>query len=151
MKTVSKVVILAGVLAIALSGLVVNAQTKDSTINATELPAAAQAFIKQHFGSQTIESVTAEKEISGTEYDVTLSGGISIEFDDKGNWDDIDSKVTAIPLAVIPATVADYTAKNYAGNAVMQIEKDKNGFDVELVDNTELEFDVNGKFLRVGK
>lgn len=151
MKTVSKVVILAGVLAIALSGLVVNAQTKDSKINPTELPAAAQAFIKQHFGSQTIESVTAEKEISGTEYDVTLSGGISIEFDDKGNWDDIDSKVTAIPLAVIPVTISDYTAKNYAGNAVMQIEKDKNGIDVELVDNTELEFDLNGKFLRVGK
>lgn len=151
MKTVSKLVILAGVVAIALSGLVVNAQTNNDQVSPATLPAAAQAFIKQYFANQTIESVIAEKDVMGTEYDVVLSGGISIEFDENGNWEDIDSKVTPVPVALIPTAIADYNSKNYAGKAVMQIEKDKNGFDVELVDNTELEFDTAGKFLRVDK
>ena len=151
MKTVSKLGIVAGVVALTLSGFVVNAQSNNTKSNTAELPATAQSFIKENFGALTIESVTAEKEATGTEYDVVLSGGTSIEFDENGNWEEIDSKVTALPASVIPGAIAEYTAKNHAGNAIMQIEKDKNGFDVELVDNTDLEFDANGKFVRIDK
>ena len=149
MKTVSKLVIVAGVIAIALSGLVVNAQTSNGKINVSELPAAAQAFIKEHFISQTVVSVTADKDLSGTEYDVVLSGGTTLEFDGNGSWEEIDGNKTALPATVVPKAIVDYTAQNYAGKAVVQIDKDKNGFDVELADNTELEFDANGKFIRV--
>ena len=148
MKTVSKLIIAAGVVAIALSGLMVKAQTTNTAKN-SELPAAAQAFIKEHFSGQTVTTIKAEKDLTGTEYDVVLSGGVKIEFDGKGNWEEIDANTTALPATVVPAVIADYVAKNYAGKAIVQIDKDRKGFDVELADDTELEFDTNGKFIRV--
>ena len=149
MKTVSKLVIVAGVIAIALSGLVVNAQTSNGKVNPSDLPATAQAFIKEHFSSQTISNVKADKDLTGTEYDVVLSGGTTLEFDGNGNWEEIDGNKTALPATVVPRAIAEYTSQHYAGKAVVQIDKDKNGFDVELADNTELEFDANGKFIRI--
>jgi len=147
MKTVSKLIIAAGVVAIALSGLVVKAQTTNTA--KTELPAAAQAFIKEHFSGQSVTAIKVEKDLIGTEYDVVLSGGVKIEFDGKGNWEEIDANTTALPATVVPTVISDYVSKNYAGKAIVQIDKDRKGFDVELADDTELEFDTNGKFIRV--
>lgn len=149
MKTVSKIVIIAGVVAIALSGLIVNAQNASSKNASVELPAAAQAFIKEHFSGQTIANVKADKELMETEYDIVLSAGTELEFDAKGEWKDIDGNNTAIPATVVPKAIADYVAKNYAGQQVVQIEKERSGFDIELSNGTELDFDSNGKFLRV--
>lgn len=147
MKTVSKLIIAAGVVAIALSGLVVKAQTTNTA--KTELPAVAQAFIKEHFSGQDVTTINVEKDLTGTEYDVVLSGGVKIEFDGKGNWEEIDANTTALPATVVPPAISDYVSNNYAGKAIVQIDKDRKGFDVELADDTELEFDTNGKFIRV--
>jgi hypothetical protein len=149
MKTVSKLVILAGVVAIALSGLIVNAQNTNSKINPAELPAAAHAFIKEHFSGQTVANVKVDKDFTNTEYDVVLSGGTEIEFNGKGEWKDIDGNTTAIPSAIVPKAITDYVAQHYAGQQVVQIEKERSGFDVELSNGTDLDFDANGKFLRV--
>lgn len=147
MKTVSKLVILAGIVAIALSGLVVNAQI-NSKSNHTDLPAAALSFIKEHFDGQTITNVKADTDLTGTEYDVVLSGGTELEFNEKGEWKDIDGNNTAIPATIVPKPIAEYVTQNYAGQEIIQIEKERTGFDVELTNGTDLEFDANGKFLR---
>lgn len=148
MKTMKKNGIAAGVIALALSaGFIANAQTPGNT--KAELPAAAQTFIKDNFAGQTIKTITTDKDLTGTEYDVLLSGGTTLEFDGNGNWEEIDGNKIALPTSVLPKTIADYTTQNYAGKAIVQIEKDKKGYDVELADGTDLNFDANGKFLRI--
>jgi hypothetical protein len=124
-----------------------NAQDKNITI--TGLPANAQAFIKQHFKGQTVTSAHEDKEMFETDYNAVLSNGIEIEFDNKGNWDEIDGNHIALPTSVLPKAIADYTAANYKAQGVVQIDKKRSGYDIELANGTELEFDANGKFLRI--
>lgn len=147
MKKMKKTGIGLGILALALSaGFEANAQTSK---NQTDLPAAAQTFITNNFAGQTISSLNVDKDRKSTEYDVRLSGGASFEFDENGNWEEIDGNKTALPVSVLPQGIADYINKSYAGQNVVKIEKEKKKYEVELGDGTELEFDLNGKFLKV--
>lgn len=121
---------------------------QDKKITAAQLPATAQNFIKQHFKGQTVAAAKLDKEMFDTDYETILSNGVKINFDANGNWDEIESK-GALPSSVIPATINNYIAANYKGQNVIQIDKKKAGYDIELSNGTELEFDANGKFLRI--
>lgn len=147
MNEMKKTGISLGILALALSaGFKANAQTGKTQ---ADLPAAAQTFINTNFAGQTISYLSVDKDRKSTEYDVRLSGGTSFEFDDNGNWEEIDGNKTALPASVLPNGIADYINKSYAGQNVVKIEKEKKKYEVELGDGTELEFDLNGKFLKV--
>lgn len=121
---------------------------QEKKITAAQLPATAQNFIKQHFKGATITSAKLDKEMFDTDYETMLSNGVKINFDSKGNWDEIDSR-NALPASVVPKSIAAFVSKNYKGQDVVQIDKKLAGYDIELTDGTELEFDTNGKFLRI--
>jgi hypothetical protein len=143
MKTVIKLV-----LALALlSGFTANAQKKNITIK--ELPANAQTFLSKNFPKQTATYAIEDKGMISTDYEIMLSNGVEIEFDSKGNWEDIDGNKTALPESILPKAIADYVNKNYKGQGVEKIEKEGWGYKVEFLNDLELKFDNNGKFLRI--
>lgn len=121
---------------------------QDKKIAASQLPANAQKFIKEHFQGATVTSAKLDKEMFDTDYETVLSNGVKINFDANGNWDEIESR-TAVPTTVIPKNIATYLSANYKGQNVIQIDKKKAGYDIELSNGTELEFDANGRFLRI--
>ena len=84
-----------------------------------------------------------------TDYKVLLTGGTEIEFDGKGNWEEIDGNKKAIPNTVLPQKITSYVASNYKGQGVEKIEKESWGYQIELLSGLEIEFDNNGKFLRI--
>lgn len=124
----------------------VNAQ--DKKITAAQLPATAQKFIKTHFKGQTVTKALLDKEMFDNDYETVLSNRVKINFDANGNWDQIESP-TGLPLSVIPKSINTYLAANYKGQNVLQIDRKRAGYDIELANGTELEFDTNGKFLRI--
>ena len=121
---------------------------QEKKITAAQLPANAQNFIKQHFKGETVTAAKLDKEMFDTDYETILSNGVKINFDAKGNWDEIDGR-NALPASVIPKSIATFVATNYKGQNVVQIDKKLAGYDIELSGGTELEFDTNGKFLRI--
>ena len=130
-----------------LAGFTANAQKK--TITVTQLPAAAQTFIKTHFAGQNADYIVEDKGLLDTDYEVRLANGTEIEFDEKGNWDEIDGNRNILPTAIIPKGIATYTTANYKGHNVVKIDKKRSGYEVELSNGVELEFDTAGKFLRL--
>lgn len=137
------------ILAVALS-LNLSANAQDKVVPASQLPAQAHAFIKQHFKGQTIDVVRKDKGLISTDYDVRLSNGIEVEFDDKGNWEEVDGNHIAVPATIIPKTIATYVAANYKGQAIVKIDKKRSGdYKIELANDIELVFDKTGKFLRI--
>lgn len=134
-----------------LTGYVVNAQKTNITLG--ELPKSAQVFIGTNFKEQTVSYIIKDKDIVGVDYEVILSKGTKIEFDSKGNWKEIDGNDRAISNSVLPKTIASYISKNYKNQQVEKIEKDtdfyKKGYKVALLNDLELKFDKNGKFLRI--
>lgn len=123
---------------------------QNSTAN---LPATAQNYVKQHFSSVSVQEVNENSNWQIWEdekYEVKLSNGIELDFDENGNIIEIDSQNNeAIPVSALPSKVASYLQATYANAQVKGWEKDDKDQEVELSDGTDLEFDAEGNFRKI--
>ncbi len=114
-----------------------------------DLPEAITAFVKEHFQDATIARVELDNERGGKEFDVYLNDGTEIEFDANNQWDNVDCRTKAVPAALVPEAIANYVKTNYATLPIVKIDKDARGFDIELSNGLDLEFDTAGKFVKI--
>ena len=75
-------------------------------------------------------------------YEVIFTNGDKVEFDNKGNWEEVNCKYSAVPAAIIPATIQKYVTTNYPDAKILKIERDKKDYEVKLSNRTELKFDL---------
>lgn len=114
----------------------------DKPIQVEEMPKKAQQFIQTHFAGVSVAMAKVELDFLSKSYDVIFTNGDKVEFDKKGNWTNIDCEHTKVPVEVLPASIREYLKKNYPAVDVLQIElTDRKGYDVELKNGIELEFD----------
>ena len=114
----------------------------DKPIQVSEMPKAAQLFIKNHFSDLSVAMAKVETDFLDKNYDVVFTNGNKVEFDKKGNWTNVDCEHTQVPVAILPEAIRQYVAKNYPDAKVLKIEvTDRKGYDVELSNGFELEFD----------
>lgn len=121
--------------------------------NTNNLPTTAQDFINRHFSQASVEKVDENSNWQIWEddkYEVMLSNGIELDFDENGNIIEIDNQNNeAIPMEVLPSKVQSYLQANHANAKVVGWEKQKKEQEVELADGTELEFDTDGNFRKL--
>src|SRR5690606_14527499 len=91
------------------------------------LPSTAQDFIKKNFSEVSVEKVNENSNWQIWEdekYEVKLSNGIELDFDENGNIIEIDSNNNeAIPTSALPSTIASYLQANYPNAQVTGWEK----------------------------
>ena len=116
------------------------AYADDTPIPVEALPAAAKAFVAQHFPQNKI--IYAEKD--WRKYEAHLDNGTEVEFNRKGVWDKVDCHMTAVPAAIIPANITAYVTANFPNCIITKIDKERHGFDVELSNDIELKFNKAG-------
>lgn len=114
----------------------------EKPIKVSQLPAAAQQLVKQHFADRKVVIAKVETELMSKSYEVIFANGEHIDFDGKGNWKEIDCKLSSVPKAVIPAPIMNYITENYPGETVKKIEKDRREYEVKLSNRVELSFDL---------
>lgn len=114
------------------------------------MPANIKSFLARYYPKATVAKYESKKTVVGQKYEVKLNNGAEIDFDKNGNWEEISDK-QGIPSALIPVQIKTYLAQNYKGVNVESIDKEKNKIKVELINDIDLEFDKNGKFLRIDK
>ena len=121
--------------------------------SSSNLPKTAQDFINQNFSSVSVEKVDENSNWQIWEddkYEVTLSNGMELDFDENGNLMEIDSQNNqAIPMSALPSNISSYIQANHANAQVVGWEKQDNEQEVELADGTELEFDAQGTFRKM--
>ena len=110
------------------------------------LPDAITAFIKQHFPNAQVVGVEPDHDHGGLEYDVYLNDGTQIDFDANNQWDQVES-MKGVPAFFIPKGIANYVRSNYQNTVITKINKEYNGYEVELNNGIELRFDGSGRFL----
>lgn len=132
---------------IVLAGISASAQK--TTITLKDLPTAAQSFVASHFKDASPSHIVKDQEIMDTEYKIIFNGGLTIEFDSEGNWEEISGNGTALPQDVLPKAITGYLDTHYKSQGVIKIEKDNKGYDIELANGFELEFDSQGKFRKM--
>lgn len=130
-------------------GFSVSAQ-KTATETTLDLPQTAKTFINKNFGKNKISHSTKETTMGMIkEYKVYLNDGTKVEFDGNGEWEEIDGNHNAVPNKAIPNKILNYVNKSFPGTKVVKIEKDRKGYDVELSNGLDLEFNAQADFLRI--
>lgn len=117
--------------------------------DASVLPASAKSVLAAHFKAP-VSVVKIDKGLTGIkEYEVVLTDGTEVTFDNGGNWDEIEtSRQQSVPSSILPEGIRTYVAKHHAGIRVVGIDRERSGYDVELSNGVDLKFDRNGTFLR---
>ena len=115
--------------------------------NTQALPEAVNTFVKQYFPNATIAGVEMDSDHGGVEYDIYLSDGTEIDFDINNQWDNVDCHTKAVPASLVPKAIATYVSSNYQNMAITKINKEHYGYEIELANGLDLNFDRSGNFM----
>lgn len=123
---------------------------QEKVIQVSNLPQTARNFISNHYANEKVALTKSEKEgLSSIEYKVILANGIEVEFDNKGNWTEVDAKNFSVPQDIIPANIKSYVQKSFPENNIVQINKSKKGYEIELTNGIEVKFNKQGEFIKI--
>lgn len=120
--------------------------------DATQLPEKARDLISQNFNS-AISVVEVEKKFGKVdEYEVVLTDGAEISFTSGGEWKSVDTPNNRpIPSGLIPTSIVGFVTEKHNGAYIVGIEKNKKGYEVELSNGVEIQFDNAGNFMSYDK
>ncbi|MBO6189456.1 MAG: PepSY-like domain-containing protein [Alloprevotella sp.] len=118
----------------------VSAQANDRVITFDLLPQSAQTLVKTHFADKVPLIITADYD----DYEILFESGEKVEFSRKGEWKDIECKTSAVPVALIPEQIKASIAKSFPAATIVCISRDRRGYEVELNNGLDVEF--NKKF-----
>lgn len=114
----------------------------EKVIHVNQFPTTAQQLIKQHFGDKKVAVSKVETDMLSKSYEVIFTDGDKVEFDGKGNWEEIDCRFSSVPAGIIPAPIMNYVKENYPDTIIKKIEKDRREYEVKLSNRVELSFDM---------
>lgn len=124
---------------------------QDRIIHQSELPNEIQHYLSIHFPNSKVLKVEEDKGYFSTSYEVKLQNNIELEF--KGTKiKDIDAdRGTKLPDSVIPERIRRYVFENYPNSFVTdwELDDDDNRQQVGLNNGLELEFDKQGRFIKL--
>lgn len=124
----------------------------ETEINFAELPEASRILIESNFTGTTASRVIKKNtpDTDGTLYEVWLNNNFEIDFDESGNWTDIDGNNQQVPNALIPEPILAYTQTNYPSPLFIEvIDKEPYGYQVEISNDVELKFNSDGTFIGI--
>lgn len=116
---------------------------EEKPVKVEQLPGEVQQFIKTNYPSAQISSVTQEED--DKDFNVTLSEGTIIEFGGDNQWTEINSKRSDIPKEVLPLQVLEYVNATYSGIPIKKIERNKQGYNIQLKNKTKFQLDLQFK------
>ncbi|MDR0712624.1 MAG: PepSY-like domain-containing protein [Prevotellaceae bacterium] len=125
---------------------------KESVISVNELPAAGRAFIEAHFTGVEIAAIVRETEGLGIEYSVYLLNGFEVDFTKSGEWDAVDGHGSSIPeniLNLLPQSLTEYVANIFPNLQLVEVNKERYGYEIGLSNDLDLKFDSEGRFIGI--
>jgi hypothetical protein len=141
---------LVAILALVLLSVGAVAARDRVTRDVKELPSDARAIINKYYPKTGINHIKIDsKTFGGNDYEVILNNGTEIDFDSKGALKEIDCGAEAVPQGLILKPIRDYVSKNFSSKKIVSLDVNRNSYDVELSDGTDLEFDRAGNFKRI--
>ena len=134
----------------ALASLVVLAScdNDEKHLDYNELPNVAKSFINNYFGNSEVRSAIKEYDDLTYHYEVYLTDGTKIEFKKNGEWREVENRVEGVPTSILPAGIVSYVQENYGSYFIVSAERDRQ-YDIELNNDLDLDFTLDGDFIRI--
>lgn len=120
---------------------------KDKVLPSSEIPEEISNYVSTHFPDNKIQQATKEKDDFVVTYDVLLEGNISLEFNRKKEIIEIDA-TTKLPDSVIPDKILQYVNTHYPDHFITDWELEDKHQQVGLDNDLDLEFSMEGEFIR---
>lgn len=122
----------------------------EKTIQFTQVPQSAQTFISTYFPGEQIKSVKENKGHNvSRKFEVKFVSGLEIDFDAAGKWVDIDMPSgQTVPAGIVPDAIDSFVKANYPNLGINEISIENYGYDVELTNGYDLEFDFQGNIIK---
>ena len=115
----------------------------DKPIAVTELPQIAQQFIKNHFPKEKVAYAKIERDFLEVQYEVVFTNSPKLEFNNNGEWKEVNCKYSTVPKAIVPAQIVNYISQNYPDANVVKLERNSREYEAKLSNGLELTFDTN--------
>ena len=121
----------------------------DVHVAPAQLPQQITSFVQANFPGQAITYAEKDLEWFTYKYDIVLANGIAINFNTDNQWDKINAGAVGVPAHLVPAPVAGYVKANFPTVAIMQIDKESYGYEVELASGLELKLNHQGVLMEM--
>jgi hypothetical protein len=121
---------------------------KETIIPAGEIPNEINAYVLKHFPTSSITQILVDKDLVSKTFEVIITGGVSLEFNNKKQIQDIDGS-SLLPESVIPEKIRQYVTSNYPNNVITDWELQGKNQQIGLNSGVELKFNLKGDFLRI--
>ena len=116
-----------------------------SSCNRDKANLAINNFVATYFPT----SVVVANIKDGSDYEVTLDDYTRIDFNGrlfgKPEWEEVDCRhaatPTMVPSTLIPAEIANYVSRLHNDLPIVKLSKKTRGWDIELSNGMEIEFD----------
>lgn len=113
-----------------------------------QLPPQAQVFLETYWGGYAVSSMEMDGHGAGTTYEVILTNGTQFEFDSTGLWVEIDAPMgMALPTGFIHPGIINFVSLNFPDQEINEISREYYGYEVELTNEVELNFNSNGNII----
>jgi hypothetical protein len=140
------------ILLMAFSVAFISCDTTDDIVDVqlseNDIPGSIKQYVETHFSPNTIIRVVKDFEFNTFTYEVYLGQNIELEFNEGLKIISIES-ISKLPNSVIPQAILDYVAQIYPNSFITDWELEQNHQQVELNTNQDLEFNMDGTFIRI--
>ncbi len=130
-------------MASALLAFTMMLKADDRPVTLSQLPVAAQTFIKTNFPADKLSYATKDDDIIRPDYNVVLVSGVRISFDNSGALEKIEVGNNAMPENLIPVQIREFVKADYPEARITEYEVERRHYDVKLSNRLELKFDRN--------
>ena len=108
----------------------------DQVIAYSQLPANAQAMLKQHFADKVPLVITMDWD----DYTIVYDSGEKVEFDKQGEWKEINCRTSFVPTALIPEQIKANVKTSFPGTTIVKLDRNRRGYEVKLNNGLEIEY-----------
>jgi hypothetical protein len=133
---------------LTLSFITTLALAQDRIVPYSEIPAGIKSYVAKHFPKHNVIQSKIDMDGLSKQYEITLSDGIELTFNNKKQIIEIDGK-SKLPDSVIPKKIRNFVAKNYPKNVITEWKIDGRRQQVGLDNDLDLEFKKNGDFIKI--
>lgn len=124
-----------------------NSENSEVRIEITELPEQSRNFLETNFNGFQVNRATKDVSSFDEYYEIFVNNGITIDFNRIGEWTEVDGNGLSIPTSFIDEEIVSYINTNYPTFPIENIDKKPYGYEVDLINNTELRFNTSGKLI----
>jgi len=134
--------------------------TERQVLGVADFPTDIRSYVASEFSGFAVDSISLITADVVSYYVVILRSNDKLLFDSSFSFicgvgdfisqegdDDYDDEY--IDIADLPQSIIDYVAANYPNETIVKAELDDGEYEIELSNDVELYFDLEGNFLRV--